>query len=331
MILDRKRRVIKEIHAEIEAEEARFDETEQEIGKLSQEYKIHTAELEAKLARARIAVEAASHEHVQARREKRLLTTSIAILKSFILKSTEMLEMLTTMRSFLLLLTPEGEEPTEHFTHPRQLVQELDNLERDNLMIIDRIQRYQSLFDGVVTQIGTDMETTQAATDVVRRDLDEMFKVIPLADKGNSAEALDAEFDRLAPLIKTAYAKCFGKETDMRLLTQLEKIEIEIDRMNRELTKISPDFILEKQLIREKERRDEQRQERQEKAERDQKLKIAQAIERAKKPVKPKTGRPLVQRSMPIRVEKKDDARLARLLREQARQEKLLYGPVFDD
>jgi hypothetical protein len=175
------------------------------------------------------------------------------------------------------------------------------------------------------------MEITGQSVQKIHLQLRELEGVLPVPDKAPSSEALDKELDRLRAPIRKTYIKCFGKDTNLAPLTQLERIEVGIDRMHGLLEQISPEFIMGKQLLREKERREEQRQERQEKAAEEQRIKIAQAVERAKQPIKPKTGRPLLPRSMPIRVEKNDDAKLAALRREQERLEMLLFGPVFPD
>jgi hypothetical protein len=152
-----------------------------------------------------------------------------------------------------------------------------------------------------------------------------------LRDNILATDAQEAEIRTLSRLIDHTYILCFPKDgSDASPLVQLEKIEANLEVMHRELEKIAPDFIREKQIVKAKERREYQRRARQAKQAEDQKLKIAQAMERANKPIKRKEGRPLVRRAAPIMTRKNSDDQLVTMRREQMRIEKVLYGPLFE-
>ena len=122
--------------------------------------------------------------------------------------------------------------------------------------------------------------------------------------------------------------KCFKIESYSSSISQLEKIENELENLYRQIKKIDPKFVHEKQSIRDKERREKLKRDRQEKEAQEQRMKKEQAIERAKKPIKKKTGRPLYPRTKLMKVRKEDDDRTWLLRQEQERVEKLLYGPL---
>jgi hypothetical protein len=115
----------------------------------------------------------------------------------------------------------------------------------------------------------------------------------------------------------------------MTPLAMLEKVENTLERFYRTVVKVEPAFVAEKTAIRLKERREEQRIMKQVKQAQDQLRKREQAAKRANRPVKQKTGRPLVRRSLIAKKEKNDDDYLRRVKREQDRVENLLFGPAF--
>jgi hypothetical protein len=82
-----------------------------------------------------------------------------------------------------------------------------------------------------------------------------------------------------------------------------------------------------KQLEKEKARRDIQRREKAEQHERDQKRKLEQALARAQMPIKRRTGRPVICRTLPLQLGVNASAEQKKQEEEQQIDE-LLYGDL---
>ena len=84
--------------------------------------------------------------------------------------------------------------------------------------------------------------------------------------------------------------------------------------------------------MKDRERREKTRKQRQEMAEREQRKKIEHAIERAKKPIPKKTGRPLYGRCLPVTVVRRDDEEIMRRRQlELLNEQRFLFGNPEDE
>jgi hypothetical protein len=89
---------------------------------------------------------------------------------------------------------------------------------------------------------------------------------------------------------------------------------------------VKPQFAEAKQKKKDEARFEQQRAAMAEKKAAEQKLKYDQAVERAQKPIKKRTGRPPVRRMLPITIQRTDPEKLSAEQFERERIEKLLYG-----
>jgi hypothetical protein len=331
LMIDRKRGQIKRIVDSIAEQEREFTETEESVELASEEYKLRNAQVEADLARARMKMETATRQRVECQKHVKHMTNCVAVVKSEIVKSEALLESLVQAKEFLRAVVPAGANPYNYFTDPQQLVDEFTRLEQDNLLIYRHIQHYDERVDRAHAHLSAQIATSNSGLADIRARLEAVTDVDEIAVVALAADAQEAELGTLSRLIDRSYISCFPKdESDASPLVQLEKIEANLEVMHRQLEKIAPDFIREKQIVKAKERREYQRRARQAKQAEDQKLKIAQAMERANKPIKRKEGRPLVRRAAAVKTRKSNDDQLMAMRREQTRIEKVLYGPLFD-
>lgn len=333
MLIDRKNKEIKKINKKIQFEEANIIETHHNLDQTAVEYKITTAQIEQNLAKARKAIEAATRQRVELNKQSKMKVQSVAIMKSEISKNEELLENFHRYYDFLESLVPDKYTMFTYFSSPDKLIEEFTKIEKENLELYNVCHHYQGLLDQSLGAIEKELNITEEHTQKEKNNLINVIKKQQeLIDRESpSPEEVDQELLNFGKMIRSTYVKCFGKDSNVSSLTMLEKIENEMEMKFQKLEVISPQFIQEKQAIRDKERREEQRKAKQEKQAAEQKLKMEQAIERANKPINKKTGRPLYQRTIPIKVVRNDDARILALRREQQRQEKLLYGPVWEE
>jgi hypothetical protein len=331
LLIDGKRCQIRRIVDSIAEEEQEFAETESLVEQASEDYKLRNAQVEADLAKARMKMETATRKRVECQKQVKHMVNCVAVVKSEIVKSEALLESRLQMKQFLRAVAPDGANPRSYFTDPQQLVDEFTRLEQENLIIYRHIQHYNERLDRAQATLTTEIATNDGGLADIRARLDTVGEVDEITLVAPAADAQEAELATLSRLIDSTYMSCFPKdESDASPLVQLGKIEANLEVLHRQLEKIEPGFIREKQIVRDKERREHQRRARQAKQAEDQKLKIAQAMERANKPIKRKEGRPLVRRATPVKTRKNNDIQFMAMRREQMRIEKVLYGPLFD-
>jgi hypothetical protein len=328
--IDRKRDEIKRVYDSISQAETDLIEQEADLEKTALEFKIRSTELSCQLSTATREVEASRRRHAEANQRLRRLRASVDMAKSEIAKNEATLEALTEMNAFLHAISPDDRaDPLTVFTRADQLIGEFDRLESSNLRIYEHLMHYQELIDRSRGALAARLAENEGRLAVMADKLAHVPEIGQVEVLTSSTEAQDSELARLGAVIEQLYGRCFKKTSLLVPLQQLASIEMRMDEMFLQLEKVSPQFIREKQIIRDKERRERQRIERQEKQDREQRLKVAQAIERANKPIKKREGRPLVPRVGPVKSEKKNDAKLEAIRREQARVEALLYGELF--
>ena len=137
---------------------------------------------------------------------------------------------------------------------------------------------------------------------------------------------IDKELTKLGVIVKNAYTDCFGKSADISPLMMLHRLETELEALYKQSLLLPEKEIVEKQNAKEKERREKQRIEKQMQQILEQQAKNDAAIARSKMPVKKRTGRPLVERKVPVKVTRVVNKNNA----DEEILEKLLYGDISD-
>jgi hypothetical protein len=251
-------------------------------------------------------------------------------MKSEILDRSAKLESIRLMSDFLATLRPTDSNFMESFVSPQCLLDEFDKLEQDNLRIVENLRHFQGLHDRSLVQISSDLAQNAAMTDEICGQLNALEIPAPQFLESPTADLQESEISRLSEIIGRAFQHCFKKGSDLSSLLQLQQIETQLERMYQQIALISPDFIRERQAMRDKERRDQQRAERIHVQQQEMKVKMAAARERANRPVTVRERRPLVPRTIPRPPEKKGKSKLEAMRRERARIDQLLYGDLFE-
>jgi hypothetical protein len=123
---------------------------------------------------------------------------------------------------------------------------------------------------------------------------------------GDSQERLLTEFNQK---VKEVYRKCLGDaEGNLSILQMLTSIENRLETLFETIEMMPKDKVEQAEKVKDKERRQRIREEKMEAQRLLQEERVRKALERAKAPVKKKTGKPIVFRSaLPQRKVKKTE------------------------
>ena len=336
LIINRKAREINRLRNERALTERRVKEREKEIEDEAAYMKMMTVRIEASLARARRVAEAAAQNRATKARALHQVQMNLEEMKSQITRNEILLEDYRPYLEFLQTMLPKGKTIEYFFKSPYVLLDELHHLENENLFIVqscrqleDVLERAENVTDAEIAKIRENEE------EVMRRI--EMIAPQPPGDWELSPEQKkqvieNEEFKELAALVKKTYIGCFGSDADLDPLSLLERLELQLERMYKLCTYISPEFLSEKQYVQDRAYREKMRKQRQERVEREQKRKIDQAIARARKPIPKKAGRPLYQRTLPISFARHgDEELLKRRQLELLNEQRFLFGNSDDE
>jgi hypothetical protein len=337
MLINRKALEIKEMSRKMHNSEVDAVNTEVEIKAAVERCKVQNAATEQRLAKARKACEAAGKRRVDLVSKWKHAVASVGTIKSEISRHQEVLENYRTYREFMEALLPEGKTIEEFYTSPRVVGDELAAMERGCHSMITVCQAFDDHLDRSTSALDHQIEDMDEVINGVKEKHDGFRRSCPPIDpqryvfRGQKwAEQTESRLARVSELVKMVYERCFKKESHLAPLGMLTDLENTLDEFHQAIVLIDPDFIAQKEAATLKLRREEQRRIKQEKQAIEQARKREQALERACKPVKRKTGRPLVRRGRPVRREKKYNEQFLAQKREQARIEELLYGETFE-
>lgn len=338
MVIDKKSDEIKKIENEIKKSEIELVRREQKIEQELQDVKLQTTKCEIRLARARKKAEDATRHRVELIKKVKQVSNSVAIMNSEIFKNEDLLESYHRYDNFLRGLTPDDKNIFEYFTNPSVLIEDMTDIENKNLAMIKACHYYSNLLKKGKKVIQSELDSTENTIEKLNDDIEICHKDEIVDDTFDSKseqnkkrlETVEEELERLILHIRKTYMNCLKKEFNHNPISMLEEVECTLHDLQIKLNLVDPSFINEKQIIKDKERREEQRREKQILQEIEQAKKMRQALERATKPIKKKTGRPIIERSKLVKLEKKDDQLLIRQRQEQQRLEKLLYGSPYE-
>lgn len=332
MIVDRKKKQIQKLNKQISNEESALAEQERDIEEASQACKLQNSKVESDLARARKKMENATRKRVEATKKLRVYSQQIATMKSDINKNIELLENYRDYKDFLISMTPNGEDPETYFTKPEDLLIQLTAIENENLFIFDHLENMMDLQNRGESGIMKGIEETDLLIENAQENLTRINHINAFTDEIDNnrvVRLIDEEIENLYRLINKLFTKCYKKESTVSPILMLGKIESDLESMYKTMQQIDPAFINEKQTMFDKRRREQQRKEKQELQMKEQRIKMEQALKRAKEPIKRHTNRPLFPKSSPIKVHKTNDAKLIRQKEEQERVDNLLFGELY--
>ena len=333
LFIDKKNKEMRRFITEMEKSEKRIKEAESKMDALSDQYKMASVKIDAAVARRKKIADAAKRATSDKKRELQKVINNQQVLRSECAKKEVQLETYQAYHDFLMTFIRTGESIENKFVSPSVLVEELHNIENENLFLMSECQNLEYFVNSSTNNVINQLEETKIDEEHAHDKLNTIQKVQPFKLK-ISKEQLDdvqeanLEFERLSRLIRRTYSRCISADADLKPITMLERLENTLESMYKTRDSIDPAFVEEKQTIKLKLRREMQRKAKQEKRAHEQKLKMEQAIERAKKPIPQKIGRPIHQRIIPVKSKVKDNEKERQKLLELEKEYNLLYGPI---
>jgi hypothetical protein len=330
LLADRKNREIARIDGVQSTEENYIINRRIDHSDLENQYKMNRSQAEANLIRARKTMDAAIKRRCELSEELKKKRAQLDLMEYDISMDEESIESFRRFGQFMKKFETKV-PPDRLYSDTSIILDEIDALENENLALMEKCGDMISETHRNVERIqGRIDETTNERMDMIQQT--EMIPSVPLMDTraqiiARETEVIDAEISRLFRIVQGYYLECFKKSADIGALTMLEKMENELEKMYSHASKLSPQYLAEKQNAIAKSRREKQRREKQEAQEREQQRKMKAALERSTKPVKKRQGRPVLERMVPIKVSRHGVDR-----REQEEQitEALLFGPIYE-
>lgn len=332
LFIDFKRKEIQRFYREQVTQERLATEREKEIQEETEALKSSTNQLESNLARMKSRAERAAQERSRLQKALKTVGQDISLLKSDISKNEDMLEAQRPYLYFLELFVPIGMSVLEYYRNdPKILLENLEKIEYENLFIIQQYQRMEEFLNNKKNIFDKSFKDTLVQHHEVLMSLENLETVeeFPKSfSKTQQKEINDneSELHRLNVYVTQTYESCYKEAADITPIAMLERIENSMERMANQCSLVTPEFLEMKKQAKEEARRLQMRLEKQEKSKRDQQAKIMMTIERAKKPIPRRTGRPINGRILPIHAKKIDEKVILKKLAEQQMEEKLLFG-----
>ena len=345
LLIDKKLSAISHIERDMQNQEAKLANEFRFLDESSQLYKTRTTHAEQELARARKDAEAATCKRVECSKHLKFIRSNLSLLKSDIFKNEDLLEIHKQYNEFIQQITPSefSNDPMKYFANdPAKLQDMLEKIESENLFLVEQYQTLWESMNRSKSSLQTNLEDINQTYQNVLDQLSTLSSMVEQADQvyGDTddsqktrnqiqSDLYDKEIISLNQMIKDCYLICFGKIANVSSLSMLEIIENSLEEMYVQVDELDPNYVSSAQQLKELARREAQRKANQEEKDRKQKQKMLSALKRAQKPIKKRTGRPIYQRTILHKNDKKDDAKLRALQMEEARINKLLYGPTF--
>jgi hypothetical protein len=327
-MIDRKNREMQELAVKVKEEEQEFQDTERRLEELSEEYKHRSVQCEADLAAARMAAETATSKRMELEKRFKLSTQEVAAMRRTIRRNEQNIETYRRYRTFMEMV--EQTALVKLTSDPSDLMNVFAMMESDNLFLMHRYNELKNNASGRVAPLNASIGKTDRTID----ELQKKQKTVEFVkesrecltdDDYRAAQAIEKEFERIDRLVRSAYVACFHRPADTSAMGLLEHIENSLEAMYQALETVSPAFVQKKQKKQDEERLEKRRLDTAARKAADQRAKIDQAVERARMPIKRRTGRPMIQRVLPIVVRPVDEEKLRAERRERRRIEALLY------
>jgi hypothetical protein len=298
---------------------------------------------------AREEADAKAQQRMEVSAAIRSISQQILSLKRDISRHREGVRSCKEFRDFLETLTPEGWHeshpfPAMYFTDPAQLLEMLRSLEEHNMFLMrhcqeadDALDRHRRRFNALLTardETLAEKETHKNARAAELNDQlrhNEMYRSAGEIRYGN--EIPEPELAELQAAVSQLHSELgFDPATSKDIPTMLRRIERKMEEMEGKLGGIDSAILREGAQRKEVRRRDDERTEKSAREKKELEEKAQRAIQQAMKPIKRKTGRPLVERIVPPKPEtrEKREETMRRRQEQERRDADLLYGPVWD-
>ncbi|CAE7939198.1 FAP100, partial [Symbiodinium sp. KB8] len=207
-----------------------------------------------------------------------------------------------------------GEDLPMYFTQPQQLLQLFADKEERNLFLITNKQEIEHQLE----ELRQEYRDTQAAMERQTRALEE--------SKARLQERIAAEEEKMAALsdglkgggegdesqvllrIADVYELCGGDLTSKPgPISMLTRLEGNLETLLAKMSGLPPEYVKEKEKAMEDERRKVLRVEKAAADAADVQRRLENSIRRSQEPVKRRTGKPLMERSRPVRKRKQEE------------------------
>ena len=301
---------------------------------------------------SRRAAEEKAKERIEVSMKIKQISSQISALRNEIAHHDEKLQECEEYKKFLEQLTPKDwrkqhPEPEIYFKSPQQLLDIMKTLEEQNMFLIrhcqdaeETVERYRSRFnqmlesrDGTITdQLEKREKAQQELNEMQARN--ETYKVTGDFHLGN--ELPEEEKEELRAAIAQFHRQLgFDAASSKDTPTMLRRIESKMEEISMKLenvAKTDPALLKELAQKKETERRNQERTEKNIRDKQEQEEKLVKSLQLAMMPVKKRTGRPLVQRTVPRKEQtrEKREEELRQRLAQEAADEDLLYGAIWD-
>lgn len=277
------------------------------------------------------------------------ISTENSTLRNDIAHSEEKLKECNEYKEFLENLTPvEWREkhpfPELYYKKPEQLVEILEHLENQNMFLISHCQDAEEAVERIKSKFNQMMEVRDKEIIALTVKKESQDKRILEMNDQNERNKYEGQFHHINELPPYELADLVKSITDFHnklgfdesatgdTPNMLRKIEDRMEELNKKLANIDQKVVKEMALEKARKRRDLERAEKAAKKQKEQDEKTMKALQLATMPIKKKTGRPLVAKSLPFKDESREK-REEKMRIEQAQREadqNLLYGPVWD-
>jgi hypothetical protein len=331
LMIERKREEMQHLEDEIQAEETRLQETHKDIDETSNQYKMTTAQAEGALARGLKTSETAAKKRMDMQKDHKLAAQAAWMIRAEIAKNRETLKKYRAYKEFMDHLVQDRADPETFYTCPEVLVEELDREESSNLFLLQQYQEAAAEVGKRVGKVSRQLDATGSLCDTIEAKamaipVVEVVEMHLTDGDVKYAAGIEAELAELHRLITHAYETCCGPGGNLGSLSMLKQIEKVLQRSYVQFQAVNQTFAQTIQRKKDEERLEQQRLEQQAKKDAEQKLKYDQAVERAQRPIKKRTGRPPIRRMLPNQIQTADPEKYQADANERARLEELLYG-----
>ncbi|EGF79292.1 hypothetical protein BATDEDRAFT_89615 [Batrachochytrium dendrobatidis JAM81] len=215
------------------------------------------------------------------------------------------------------------QEPAMFFKTPEQLLDIFSELEENNLALIQNCQETEETLEELKTKIADTSFKMENETASLNQQIDflnaaiskEEEKAHMLEERSRQfttgvvgAEPQEKLLEDLNHKVKEVYRRCFGdNDGNLSTLQMLTSIENRLEQLFEFIELMPPEKVEQAEKVKDKERRQRLREEKMEAQRVLQEERVQRALERARAPVKKKTGKPVVFRSAPPQKKKKKE------------------------
>lgn len=349
LAIDTKKEELQRLERLEREEEASLKAKEDEINLFREQFKAFLESDGQATMEARRSADNKSKERLKVYTKIKQVSSQIAALRSEIAHHDEKLQECQEYQEFLEGLTPpmwrkEHPQPEIYFKDPKQLVAIMVSLEEENMFLIRHCQESEELIERYKTKFNDLLKSRDGSMDEMMQNKEEKERELNETRERNEQYKVSGEFRYGNELseseMKELYASVskfheqLGYDTtsscDISLM--LRRIESKMEEMIQKLERLDQVVVKTLALEKEYEHREQSRTEAQEKQKLLQAEKVRKAIALANKPIKRKTGRPLIERMLPKKGESRqeEEERARALKAEQEADEKLLFGHIWD-